>query len=86
MIPQRTPDDLTGLGARLAGLLVEARLAARQHVGELDEALARVAALAGDVAEGGAAYPVGVRSLCRHLSATMESQQRALRGFKPLPA
>ena len=79
-------DDLPSLGSRLAALLGEARAAARQHVGELDEALARVVALAGDVAEGGAAYPVGVRSLCRHLTVTAETQQRALRGFQPVAA
>ena len=49
MLNQRTSEDVTGLGERLAALVGEARLAARQHVDELDEALARVAALAGDV-------------------------------------
>lgn len=75
-----------GLGDRLSRLLAEARGAAREHMGELDEALARVAALAGDVAEGGEAYPVGVRSICRHLTTTLLAQQRSLRAFQPLAA
>ena len=85
MLTQRTSeDDVTRLGDRLAALVAEARAAARQHVGELDEALARVAALAGAVADGGPAYPVGVRSVCRHLRAPLQTQQRALRGFQPV--
>ena len=83
IVPRIKDETVSNLGSRLAALLGEARSAARQHVGELEEALARVAALAGDVAEGGPAYPVGIRSLCRHLGAAAESQQRALRGFQP---
>lgn len=71
------------LGALIDRLMTEARCAARDHVGELDEALNRVALLAHDVAEGGAAYPVGVRSICRHLAASMPLQQRSLRAFQP---
>ncbi len=73
----------SSLGALIARRSAEAREAAGEHVGELEVALARVARIAGDVAEGGAAYPVGVRAVCRHLAANMALQQRALRGFAP---
>lgn len=82
LLPPEHPEPL---GARLTRLMDEARAAARDHVGELEEALARVTRLSADVAEGGAAYPVGVRAVCRDLQRTAEAQTRSLRGFHAEP-
>lgn len=80
LVPEAPAPTLGALIARLTG---EARDAAREHVGELDAALARVALLAQDVSEGGEAYPVGIRAICRSLAASMPLQQRSLRAFQP---
>jgi hypothetical protein len=55
-------------GARAMRLLAEARAAAGEQVHMLENTLATAADLAGQIAEGGDVYPVGVRDLCRRLS------------------
>ena len=82
-VPEAAAPTLGALIARLSG---EARDAAREHVSELEAALARVAALAQDVSDGGEAYPVGIRAICRSLAASMPVQQRSLRAFQPVAA
>jgi hypothetical protein len=53
--------------ARAHRLLAEAREAAGEQVAALEQALATVAGLATEIAEGGEAYSPGVRDLCRRL-------------------
>ena len=56
------------LADRIRALQAEAQLLARDHVGDLERALDRVAAIADEIAHGGDAYPIGARDLCRRLS------------------
>lgn len=56
------------LAERIRRLQAEAQQLARDHVADLERALERVAQLADEISQGGDAYPVGVRDLCRRLS------------------
>ena len=60
-----TPAEPAAVRARR--LMAEARSAAREQVLELEEALSRVTSLAAEVAEGGEAYPSGIRDACERL-------------------
>ena len=55
------------LGQRIRRLQAEARSLARDHVEALREALGEVSRLAGEISDGGEAYPVGARELSRRL-------------------
>lgn len=57
------PPPVEGPHGRSQRLMTEARLAAEEQIVELQQALFRVAELAGDVGQGGDVYPVGVRDL-----------------------
>ena len=48
--------------------MAEARGAAREQIDVLEQAIAEVMALSMEIADGGEAYPPGVRDLCRRLS------------------
>ena len=54
--------------ARAKRLLAEARTAALEHIAALEGALEAVTATSAEIAEGGDAYPVGVRELARQLT------------------
>lgn len=56
------------LADRIRALQAEAQMLARDHVGDLERALERVAQLADEIAHGGDAYPIGARDMCRRLS------------------
>ena len=69
--------------ARAARLMIEVRQAANEQVAALGEALAMMAQLAGEIADGGEAYSPGVRDLCRrmveeagHRSQTLDALQQ----------
>jgi hypothetical protein len=53
---------------RIRRLQLEAKGLAREHIEMLATALAEVARLAGEIAEGGDLYPVGARELSRRLT------------------
>jgi len=55
------------LSQRIRRLQAEARALARDHVDILRETLVEVSRLAGEIADGGEAYPVGARELSRRL-------------------
>jgi hypothetical protein len=63
---------------RIRLLQVEARVLAQDHMSRLTEAMAEVSRLAGEVAEGGEAFPVGARELCRRLSEDITAQSTTL--------
>ena len=63
---------------RAKRLMAEARAAAIEHVTSLEGAMEAVASLAADVADGGDAYPVGVRELARQLSDETYSRLQTL--------
>lgn len=75
--------DLSGhppepLSERVRRLQAEAREMAREHVTALELALIGVARLAGEIADGGEAYPVGARELSRQLIADCEGRAQTL--------
>lgn len=54
--------------ARALRLMVEAKAAADEQVRALEQALALVAGLSADVAEGGEVYPPGVRDIAKRIT------------------
>jgi len=77
--PQREtegPDE--PLNARIRRLQAEARGMAREHITQLDAALRESMRLAGEIADGGDAYPVGVREMARTMLAESESRLLSL--------
>lgn len=62
-------------GERVKRLQAEARMLAREEVERLDRDLRRVAGQAEAIADGGEAYPAGVRELASRIS--VETAQRA---------
>lgn len=63
-----TPSFQESPSNRAKRLLAEAKAAALEHVAALENAMEAVSSLSADIAEGGDAYPVGVRELSRQLS------------------
>ena len=63
---------------RIRLLQVEARELAQDHMNRLTEAMAEVSRLAGEVADGGEAFPVGARELCRRMSDDIAAQSATL--------
>ena len=53
---------------RVRRLQAEARIVAREHIEQLEHCLMRTAEVAREVAEGGEAYPVGVREMASRMS------------------
>lgn len=66
------------LNERIRRLQAEARDMARRHVALLEASIVESARLAGEIAEGGDAYPVGVREMARQLTAECEARVLSL--------
>ena len=60
------PDQ--ALSARIRALQAEAKGLAREHIAALEAAMGEVERLACEIAEGGDAYPAGVRDLARRVA------------------
>ena len=56
----------------------EAKLVAREHVAELEALLARVSEMAAEVAQGGEAYPAGVRDACQRLEGEVRTRAQTI--------
>ena len=65
-------------GARIRRLQLEARLLAREQVEALGRDLAALAERAAEIAEGGEAYPAGVRELAGRMSADLPEKAKTL--------
>ena len=63
---------------RVRKLQLEARTLAKDHVRALEQALTDVELLAAEIAEGGDAYPPGVRDLARRLAEDCTSRVQTL--------
>ena len=63
---------------RAARLLTEARQAADEQVEALERAIQTVVRLAGEIAEGGEAYPPGARDISRRLAEEMAWKAQTL--------
>lgn len=62
MIPQET------VAERVRRLQTEARTLAKDHIHSLTQAMLQVKSIAAEIAQGGDAYPVGVRDLAGRLA------------------
>lgn len=71
-----TAQPATSLSARILQLQAEARKLAGDHVETLRASLLQTQRIADEIAEGGEAYPPGVRDLARRMSE--DSASRAL--------
>ena len=68
LVPAPNPaTQVESISARVRRLQAEARSMAHEHIEELAHALERVHRLAEEIADGGEAYPVGVRETSRRL-------------------
>ena len=63
---------------RVRRLQQEARLLAREEVQALETRIAEAALQARAIAEGGEAYPAGVRELCERMAAELEGRLQTL--------
>ena len=63
---------------RVRRLQLEARTLAKDHVRALEQALTDVELLAAEIADGGDAYPPGVRDLARRLAEDCTSRVQTL--------
>ena len=69
------------LTARIRRLQAEARAMAAEHVKLLEASIIDSAKLAEEIAEGGDAYPVGVREMARQMVADCESRLLGLQAI-----
>jgi hypothetical protein len=63
---------------RIKRLQSEAKGLAKEHVLALQVALIEVERLAHDIADGGEAYPVGIREIARRLTEETEARVQAM--------
>lgn len=63
---------------RVRALQLEAKGLARQHVQELERLLIEVERMSAEIAEGGDAYPAGVRDIARRLAEDCEARVQTL--------
>lgn len=63
---------------RVRRLQAEVRALAREHIDLLVSTLGEAGRIAGEIADGGEAYPVGVRELSRRLTEDVAKQSAAL--------
>ena len=90
-MPNETPklslvsDEVYQLGrkpettsARVRRLQAEARILAREQIEALEKAMAALGAQAREVAEGGDAYPAGVRDLAARLAEDLETRAQSM--------
>lgn len=63
---------------RVRGLQAQARELAKDHVNALALAMMDAAKMAADIAEGGDAYPAGVRDLARRFAEDAENMSQSI--------
>lgn len=66
------------ISERIRHLQAEARLLAREQIQALEAALIQLERLSCEIAEGGEAYPVGVREIARRLADDCEARGNTL--------
>lgn len=73
-----TEDRPEGIGEKVRRLQDEARVLAREHVAELQRLVIATHRVSLEVAEGGEAYPAGVRELSRRLAEDTDARLQTL--------
>ena len=66
---------------RVRRLQTEANILARQEIEAMEKLLSEAAEMAGAIAEGGEAYPVGVRELCSRIAEDLPMKVLNLRAL-----
>ena len=66
---------------RIRRLQAQAKNLAREHIAALETAIAEVERLSAEVADGGEAYPVGVREVARRMAADCEANGNTIRAL-----
>lgn len=74
----KTVSKTADLSERIRRLQAEARNLAREHIVALEQALFEVERLSAEIADGGEAYPAGIRDLCRRMSEDCEAKVQTL--------
>lgn len=72
------PLSTTDLSERIRRLQAEAKSLAREHIHALEQALLQVERLSAEIADGGDAYPAGVRELARRMAEDCEMKVQTL--------
>ena len=72
------PNDLS---ERIRRLQAEAKSLAREHIHALERALLEVERLSAEIADGGDAYPVGVREIARRLADQCETSSATIKAL-----
>ncbi len=70
--------QILSVAERVRSLQAEARGLAKDHVRALEQAIADAERLASEIAEGGDAYPPGVRDLARRFAEDAEGRIQTL--------
>lgn len=77
--PEKTKSRPNGdLSERIRRLQAEAKNLAREHIRALEGAIIEVERLAAEIADGGDAYPHGVRELARRMAEDCEMKVQTL--------
>jgi len=74
----RSPAKPETVAERVRRLQAEARQLAKDHVHALTAAIGEVEVMAAEIAEGGEAYPAGVRDLARRFVEDCEARVQTL--------
>lgn len=75
------PAAVPTLAERIARLQVEAHSLAADHVVALTRALAEVETLATEIADGGDAYPVGIREIASRLTENAKTASQTIQAI-----
>ena len=80
LVPTGKASETQGepISTRVRRLQAEARAMAFEHIDELARALENVHRLSAEIAEGGDAYPVGVREMARRLVEETDGRGQAI--------
>lgn len=71
-------DQPETVSARVRRLQAEARGLARDHIGAFAAAMSDLQTMAAEIAEGGEAYPAGIRDLARRFADEVETRVQTL--------
>lgn len=76
--PDEAAPPVETVAQRIRSLQAEARRLAKDHIHALTASIAEVEAMAAEIAEGGDAYPAGVRDLARRFAEDCDARVQTL--------
>lgn len=69
------------VGARIRRLQAEAKSLAHEHVSAFASAMKELETLAAEIADGGEAYPAGIRDLARRMADDLEAKAQTVQAI-----